>query len=176
MKALFISAAVAALTLFAACTSTEKADKAESTLAAKIENCTNTDSLKAYVDEAKAYIVKLQSEGKVDEAKKFLEKIEPVVKDKAPALAGTFAAVGTAIDKVTDNVEAKADSAKSAVADSIDSKINDVKNAAGDAADKGKEAVSNTAEKAKDAVGNAVDNTKESAADAVQQAADKLRK
>ncbi|MDE5687990.1 MAG: hypothetical protein K2I18_05100 [Paramuribaculum sp.] len=175
MKTLFISA-VAALALFTACTGTEKTDKAESTLATKIENCTNTDSLKAYVDEAKAYIVKLQSEGKVDEAKKFLEKIQPVVKDKAPALAGTFAAIGTTLDKVTDKAEAKADSAKAAVADSIDSKINDAKSAVSDVADKAKEVGSNTAEKVKDAVGNAVDNTKEAAADAAQKAADKLRK
>ncbi len=63
MKALFLSAAVAALATFAACSSSEKAEKTESSLASKIENCTNTDSLKAYVEDAKAYVAKLQSEG-----------------------------------------------------------------------------------------------------------------
>lgn len=176
MRTLLLSAAVAALTFFAACSTSEKADKAESKIAAKIENCTNTDSLKAYVEEAKAYIVKLQNEGKIDEAKKFLEKIEPVVKEKAPALVGTFTAVGTALDKVTDSVKESADSAKTAVTDSVTNALDNAKAAVSDAADKAKTEVTDAAEKTKTAVTDAAEKTKDAAADAARAAADKLKK
>ena len=89
MKKLILATVVAAgALLMASCTS--KAEKSEKDLAAKIENCTNTDSIKVYVDQAKAYAQKLVSEGKVDEAKKYLEQIEPVVKAKAPQFAGAL--------------------------------------------------------------------------------------
>ena len=87
MKKLILSVAVTAVALMVACTGKEQAKKEDGGIMAKIENCTNTDSLKAYVEQAKAYAQTLVSEGKVDQAKEFLAKIEPVVKQKAPALA-----------------------------------------------------------------------------------------
>ena len=117
MKKLILATVVAAgALLMASCTS--KAEKSEKDLAAKIENCTNTDSIKVYVDQAKAYAQKLVSEGKVDEAKKYLEQIEPVVKAKAPQFAGALSTAETALDKVkeaagnaAENVKAAGDSA-----------------------------------------------------------------
>ena len=170
MKALFLSAAVAALATFAACSSSEKAEKTESSLASKIENCTNTDSLKAYVEDAKAYVAKLQSEGKLDEAKAFLEKIQPVVQQKAPALAGAFTAVQTSLDKISGVAAEQADSAKQAVADSVAYKVENAKDAIGDAAQNAKDAVSEKAtevvDKSKEAVSNAAEKTKEATSDA----------
>ncbi|MDE7452734.1 MAG: hypothetical protein K2M52_05385 [Paramuribaculum sp.] len=168
MKALFISAAIAAVAIFSACTSSEKAQKEESTLASKIENCTNTDSLKAYVEQAKEYVVKLQSEGKIDEAKAFLEKIQPVVDQKAPALASTFATVKAAVENFSGNASEAADSVKSAVSDSITLKVESAKEAISDKA-------SESVEKAKDAAADAAQKAKDAAADAAQKAADKIK-
>ncbi|MCI9608056.1 MAG: hypothetical protein HFJ94_07785 [Muribaculaceae bacterium] len=186
MKALFISVAVAALAAFTACSSSEKADKQESTLASKIENCTNTDSLKAYVEDAKEYVAKLQSEGKVDEAKAFLDKIQPVVEQKAPALAGAFTAVQTSLDKISDSAAAQADSTKQAVTDSVNAKVEDAKDAVSDAVKNAKDAVSDKAsevadkskevvDKSKEAVTNAAEKTKDAASDAAKSAADKIK-
>ena len=170
MKALFVSAAVAALTLFGACSSADKADKAESTIASKIENCTNTDSLKAYVEEAKDYVVKLQQEGKLDEAKKFLDKIEPVVKEKAPALATAFTAVQGALDKVGDVASTNVDSLKTAAVDSVNSVVDAAKDSVASAANA---AVDAAKAKAADAANAAVEQGKAKAADAVNSAAAK---
>ena len=190
MKALFISAAIAAVATFSACSSSEKAKQEESTLASKIENCTNSDSLKAYVEEAKEYVVKLQSEGKLDEAKAFLDKIQPVVDQKAPALASTFATVKASIDKISDTATDKIDSTKTAVTDSVAAKVESAKEAvsekatesvekakaaAADATEKAKDAATDAAQKAKDAAADAAQKAKDAAADAAQKDADKIK-
>ena len=89
MKKLLLSIAVVAA-LCAATTSCGKSADSTASMKSKIENCTNTDSLRAYVEQAKAYADKLVAEGKVDEARKYLAELEPVVKSKAPALYLTF--------------------------------------------------------------------------------------
>ncbi|MDE6651995.1 MAG: hypothetical protein K2K08_06265 [Paramuribaculum sp.] len=179
MKALFISAAIATVATFSACSSSEKAQQEESALASKIENCTNTDSLKAYLEEAKEYVIKLQSEGKLDEAKAFLDKIQPVVDQKAPALASTFATVKESIDKLTDVASDKIDSTKTAVTDSVAAKVESAKAAVSDKAsetvEQAKDAAADATEKAKDAAADAAQKAKAAAADAAQKAADKIK-
>lgn len=157
-KLIFVALGAALLSLGACSTSAEKAEKNEKDLSAKIENCTNPDSLKVYVEQAKDYAQKLISEGKLDEAKKYLDQIEPVVKEKAPSLAGVFstikgavvqipAAAGNAADSIKAKAAAAGDSIKSAAA----AKVDDAKSAVKEAADKQKE-------KAADEAGKAIDN------------------
>ena len=85
MKKLVLIGTLAAV-LAAGSVSCSKKDSTTdvSVLTSKIENCTNTDSLRVYVGQAKAYAQKLVKEGKVEEAKEYLAKIEPVVKRKHP--------------------------------------------------------------------------------------------
>ena len=141
--------ALVVLVAAGAAVSCSKKDAAESADAvkSKIENCTNPDSLSLYVEQAKDYADKLVKEGKIDEAQKYLETIEPVVKEKAPALAGTFDAVNAALGKVKD--------------------------VAGDTVDSAKEAADNAADSLKNAADNAVEGAKDAAADAVNDAKDK---
>lgn len=179
MKKLILTVAVIAGAVMMACTGTAKEESPAAAITAKIQNCTNPDSLKAYVQEAKDYAATLVSEGKIEQAKEYMAKIEPVVKEKAPALASTLATVETALDKVSDTAAEKTDSVKSAVADSINGKVDAarqsvgdaIEGAAKDAADKAGE----VADKAGEAVSNAADKAKDAAADAAQSAADKLK-
>ncbi len=99
-KILLTCVALAALATVSCSHKESAADAAASTLTTKIQNCTNPDSMKAYVEEAKAYAARLVSEGKVDEARKYLEKVEPVVKKYAPSLAGVVTTAENAADKL----------------------------------------------------------------------------
>ena len=175
MRKLILSVAVATVALMVACTGKQQADKEDGGIMAKIENCTNTDSLKAYVDQAKAYAQTLVSEGKIEQAKEFLAKIEPVVKQKAPALATMLTSAESALDKVESAVGETADSTKQAVTDSVGNKIDAAKqtisNKASATVDKATDAVENAAGKASDAVGKAADKT----ADAVNKATDAVK-
>lgn len=167
-KILYAVALLAAVAGTSACGTKESTavKENESDLKSKIENCTNPDSLSVYVDQAKAYAQKLAQEGKVDEAKKYLDELTPVVKDHAPSLLGAFDAVKTAVSKLP---EAAADSAKcaaSAAADSLKCKGEALKDAA---ADKAGEAV----EGAKDAVSNAASAAADKANEAIKNALNK---
>ncbi|GFI12780.1 hypothetical protein IMSAGC008_00305 [Muribaculaceae bacterium] len=166
LATLFVASAVVA---FASTSCGTKSAQAESTsdLKTKIENCTNPDSLKVYVAEAQAYAQKLVKEGKVEEAKKYLEQIEPAVKSKIPALAGTFDAVNGALDKVEASASDKAEDAKDAASAAVDS--------VGSAASQAADAVSQKASEVKDAAAEKVQEAKEATADAAQKGADKVK-
>ena len=171
MKKIVLSIAVAAsVAMLASCggNTSEKAVEAnESALATKIQNCTNPDSLKVYVEEAKAYAQKLVDEGKVDEAKKYLSQIEPVVKEKAPALSGVLSTVDGALDKIGESTSAAADSVKNAAAEA--------KDAAADKVSETKEAVADKTQELKDKASEKADELKQKAADATDEAAGKLK-
>lgn len=165
MKKILLMVAAAAIAALGAC-SGNKESKAveadENTVITKIQNCANPDSLTVYVDQAKAYAQKLVDEGKIDEAKAYLDKITPVVKEKAPALLGTLETVKTAISKVPGQVADSVSSSANAVADSIASKgaeIKDAYNSVKDAGAKGvedaKQGLSKAKEDVKSAAGNA---------------------
>ena len=166
MKKLLLSIAVVAA-LCAATASCGKSADSTASMKSKIENCTNTDSLRAYVEQAKAYADKLVAEGKVDEARKYLAELEPVVKSKAPALSGALSTVESTLDKVKENASDKADEAKNSTAAAVDS----AKAAVGSAA----EAVKDKAADVASAVKEKTQDVKEGAADAAQKGADKVK-
>lgn len=150
-----------------ACSKKGDASSEASALATKIENCTNTDSLQLYVAQAKAYAEKLVREGKAEQAKEYLAKIEPVVKAKSPAAASALSAAGQIIDKAVDAVKDGASTATDAVKDAADAtadKANEVKDAAADKANEVKDAATEKAAEVKDA-----------AADKANQAADAVK-
>lgn len=169
MKKLILAAVVATGALFTMASCSSKTSSSENELVSKIENCTNSDSIKVYVEQAKAYAQKLVSEGKVEEAKKYLEKIEPVVKEKAPQLAGVLSSVESAMDKVKDITGNAADEVKAAGDSAV--------NAAGEAVDNAKEAAAAAVDNAKEAAAAKVDEAAQKASekvsDAAQKAADK---
>ncbi len=166
MKKLLLSIAVVAA-LCAATASCGKSADSTASMKSKIENCTNTDSLRAYVEQAKAYADKLVAEGKVDEARKYLAELEPVVKSKAPTLSGALSTVESTLDKVKENASDKADEAKNSAAAAVDS----AKSAVGSAA----EAVKDKAADVASAVKEKTQDVKEGAADAAQKGADKVK-
>ena len=166
MKKLLLSIAVVAA-LCAATASCGKSADSTASMKSKNENCTNTDSLRAYVEQAKAYADKLVAEGKVDEARKYLAELEPVVKSKAPALSGALSTVESTLDKVKENASDKADEAKNWTAAAVDS----AKSAVGSAA----EAVKDKAADVASAVKEKTQDVKEGAADAAQKGADKVK-
>lgn len=179
MKKFFYSLlAVAAISVVTVSCSGKK-DQASSVseMTSKIENCTNPDSLKAYVSEAEQYVQKLVAEGKVDKAKEYLDKIEPVVKEKAPALAATFDSVKSLVDKVPSSASEAADQAKEQANDAVDqakeqgaAAVDSAKSAISDAADatkaKAEAAVSDAADKVSDAAQNVADKATDAAKDA----------
>lgn len=168
MKKLFLAAVVTFGALAMASCSSKSASN-ENEIISKIENCTNTDSIKVYVEQAKDYAQKLVNEGKIDEAKKYLEKIEPVVKEKAPQLVGVLSSVEAAMDKVKDMTGNAADEVKAAGENAV--------NAAGEAVDNAKDAaaaaVDNAKEEAAAKATEAAQKASDKAADAAQKAADK---
>lgn len=179
MKKLVLIAALGAVLAVGSMSCSKKDASSQATaMTSKIENCTNPDSLQAYVAQAKAYAQKLVEEGKVEEAKEYLAKIEPVVNAKAPALAGTLTTVETALDKVTDVVGDKVEDAKgaaTAAVDSLGSAASSAADAVGAKAEEVKNAAADKAQAVKDAAADKVDKAKEATADAVQSGADKVK-
>lgn len=160
---IFASLAVAAVALTSCSSSASKAAKEEATdFKAKIENCNNPDSIGIYVEQAREYADKLVKEGKVEEAKKYLADIQPVVEKKAPSLSSAFASVKAAVDKIP----SAADSVKNDAADKA-------KEAGQAAVDSVKSAASNAAQTVSDKAGEAVDKTKDAASKAADKVADK---
>jgi len=166
MKKLLLTVAIAATIVSASCSDTgRKSGDSTGDFKAKIENCTNQDSIKAYVNDAKAYIQKLVDEGKIDEAKKYITELEPVIKKKAPALAGTFEAAKKAVGKIDSDTSKAVDDAKEALSnagDSIADAASTVKDAVADKAVDVKDAVvkkaTDISDAAKDKVNNMMNN------------------
>lgn len=171
MKKMYLAVALVATMVFASCSSTQKAKDEGADLKAKIENCSNPDSLKVYVEQAKAYADKLVSEGKDKEAEAYLQEVAPVVAAKDPSATS-----------VLDKIKAEADSmvggasdAVKAAGDSVASAANAVGDAVSDKVDAAKDAASQAADDAKAKAAKAADDAKTKAADAAQQAADKVK-
>ena len=176
MKKLFLSFAVIATLAVASCgTSDKKAEDEGAALKAKIENCSDPDSLKIYVQQASEYANKLVEKGDDSAAKAYLEEITPAVTAKDPSVASLFQALK---DKANGVVEAATDAAGAAT-DSVNAAVEGVKDAANDAVEGAKEAAAATVDNAKQAASDAVEkaksDAKQKAADAVQAGADKLK-
>lgn len=173
MKKLFLSIAILGAMCMASCSAEKKAEDKGEALKAKIENCTNPDSLKVYVQEAKDYAAQLIKDGKDADAETFLKEVTPAVQAKDAAAAATFTGLGLEA-KADSAMEAAKDAAKSAV-DSTKSAVNSVKDAAAAKVDEAKSAAAEKVNEAKDATKNAVDAAKAKAADAAQAGADKVK-
>ena len=162
MKKLLLSIALVGVAVMVSCSTEKKAEDKGAELKAKIENCTNPDSLKVYVEQAKDYAEKLIKDGKDDAAQAFLNEVTPAVKDKDPMAAVAF----TGLD-----LEAKADSAFEAAKESAKNLADSTSKAVSDKVD----AASKAASDAKDKASDAVDAAKAKAADAAQAGADKVK-
>lgn len=161
-----------------ACSKKGDASSEASAMATKIENCTNTDSLQLYVAQAKAYAEKLVREGKAEQAKEYLAKIEPVVKAKSPAAASALSAAGQIIDKAVESVKDGASTATDAVQDAANKtgdKINEAADAVSDKANEVKDAAADKANEVKDAATEKAAEVKDAAADKANQAADAVK-
>lgn len=174
MKKMFVTMAIAAMALvgITSCgkTAGEKAAEDEgAALKAKIENCTNPDSLKIYVEQAQAYAQKLEAEGKGGDAEAYLNEVAPVIEKKDTTVASYFRQLTTkAKDEVKEAKEA-ADSVANAAKDSVASK--------GAAAVQGvKDAASNAGAAVKKAGSDAVQGAKDAASNAAQKGADEVNK
>lgn len=141
---------------------------------AKIENCTNADSLKLYVEQAQAYAAKLEAEGKGAEAASYLDEVTPVVEKKDPSVAGYFkelkdkaaaevkeageavdSVAGAAADKgkeLADSVNSKGAAAVNAVTEKGAAAVDAAKSKGAEAVQQGKEKVSDAAQKGADKV------------------------
>lgn len=179
---LAVSVLVAALTW--ACSGNQQEAKAENDFKAKIENCTNPDSLAVYIQQASEYAQKLAAEGKTEEAQKFIDELAPVVAAQDSTLGGQWMTVVETVEVFTENA---VDTAKAVAAEAVDSAKTVVSNAkdsvaakAGNVVDKVKEGVSNAAEKATDKVEETakkgVDAVKQAGSDVAKKAADEASK
>lgn len=173
MKKLFLSIAIVGAVCMASCSAGKKAEDKGEALKAKIENCTNPDSLKVYVQQAKEYADQLVKEGKDGAAEAFLNEVTPAVQAKDATAAAAF--TGLSLEAKADSaLEAAKDAAKNAV-DSTKSAVNSVKDAAAAKVDQAKDAAAEKVNEAKEAGKNAVDAAKAKAADAAQAGADKVK-
>lgn len=176
MKNLFLTAAALCVLLLSSCSkSAEKATEATNDFKSKIENCTNPDSIAKYVDQAKAYAQKLVDEGKIDQAKEVLEKLQPVVEEKAPALAGTFSSVKGLLDKIPGATESAVDNAKESATALGDSVASDVKNTTDAAKQSAADAIDNAKQAVSDKTNEVVDATKKAVSDKASEATDAVK-
>jgi hypothetical protein len=187
MKKLFLSVAIVATMMLTACSSSEKAatDKGAE-LKAKIENCSNPDSLKVYIQQAQEYVAQLAKEGNDSAANAYLQEITPAIVAKDPTAVSLLTKIKNDAKAVateaTDSAKAVADSATADVVKAIEG----AKVAGVDAAANAKAAVENAKESAKataneakaaanETANKAVDNAKNAASNAIQSAADKAK-
>lgn len=181
MKKIFLAVAVVAATMVASCSGNK--DKAENaandtievvedelveideidevdgnSVADNLKSATNADSIASYVQKAKAYAQKLINEGKIDEAKAYLAKIEPMVKEKAPQLASTLDAVKAGLDKAPAVAKDAADKAVDNAKDKANAAVDAAKKDAKDKVDAAKQNAKDKADAAKKDARDAVNN------------------
>ena len=159
MKKLIFTVAVLAAMVTVACSTEKRAEDEGAALKAKIENCTNPDSMKIYVKQAQEYADKLVKEGKDDAANAFMDEVVPAVQAK----------------EAVDSLAAAAKDKAQEVSDSVSAKVSDAKDAVKDAAAAAKDKTAEAAGAVKDKAANAAAAAKEKTANAVKEGADKLK-
>lgn len=190
MKKLFLSVAVATVVLagLSSCGSkavTEGKDEGAD-IKAKIENCTNPDSIRIYAQQAQEYAAKLEAEGRGEEAKAYLDEVIPAVQQKDSTALDVFdllkqkaiQEVDTAKAKAAEVKEGAVNAANSAVESgkqAVSNAVQDGKNKVDNAVNEGKSKVNNAVQDGKNKVDNAVNNGKEAVGNAAQSAADKVK-
>lgn len=161
MKKLILSFAVLATLVATSCgTSPKKAEDEGAAIKAKIENCTNSDSLKIYVQQAKDYAAKLVKDGDDSAAKAYLNEVAPAVQAKDPSASDIFSGLKAEADSALTTAKNAVDSAASKTGDAVKGAVDATK-------DKAAEVGSAVSDKASD--------VKQKAADAVQSGADKVK-
>ena len=152
MKKLILSFAVlAAMAAATSCASSEKkAEDEGAAIKAKIENCSDPDSLRIYVKQAQDYADKLVKSGDEKAAEAYLSEVAPVVQAKYSSAAGLFDRLKAEADSTLDTA---VDATKTA-ADSVASK--DVKDKTVDVAKDVKDKTVDVANDAKDKVKGAL--------------------
>ena len=181
MKLIITSVATAALALtIVSCSTQERAQHSEMSLASKIENASNPDSVKAYVNSAKEHIDKLIADGDLVAAKAYLDSIQPVVEKKDPAMVHIFTPTKAemAAEDAAEAMREGADTVASKASDLLDKTTEAAKATAKNAADKGAEIVDKTKEKGADIVDKAKDKGQdltEKAKDAVKKAKEEAK-
>lgn len=177
MKKVLLAVAVVLAITAAACSGTTAQTKEnEKSLKTKIETCTNPDSLQMYVNQAKCYADSLAAAGKTEEAKKYLEDLEPAVAKADPSLKEQFKSTWESIEATT---KAAADSVKNKVSESVDSLGNAAGNAKDKLVEKSGEVKDKVADKANETYNkgkDAVNEVAKSVGDAAQKTLDKLKK
>ncbi len=166
MKKLLLSIALIGTVIMVSCSSEKKAENEGAALKAKIENCTNSDSLRIYVQQAKDYAEKLIKEGKDSAAEKFINEVTPAIKAKDPMAGAAMTGM---------SIEAKADSAFKATKESAKNLADSTSKAVSEKDADVKDAVGKAADNAKEKASDAVDAAKQKTADAAQKGADKVK-
>lgn len=168
----------------------KKAEDEGAALKAKIENCTDPDSIKIYADQARIYAEKLEADGKGEEAKTYLNEVIPVIQGKDSTAVTVFdqlksdalkevAAAKMGVTSVVDSIENAAANAVDSVKNAAGNAVDAAKGAAADAVNSAKDKANAAVNDAKDKAGAAVDNAKDKAKEAVnnakQEAANKAK-
>lgn len=156
-------------------TTEKEAQDEGAAIKAKIENCSNPDSLKIYVQQAQEYAAKLVKEGNDTAAQAYLNEVAPVVREKDPTVATVFDTIEAKADSTVANAIEKADSLKDAASDAAKAKVEEGKEKASQAVDAAKEKAAAAADDAKAKAAAAADKAKEKTAEAAQSAADKVK-
>ena len=191
MKKVFLSLAVAlmaagALSSCGSKAADQGADEGEA-LKVKIENCSDPDSLKIYVEQAQEYAQKLEAEGKGEEAEAYLNKLLPAVQAKDPSVASYFeelkskakeevSEVKEGVDSLANSAVDEAKKAGEDVKEAGEKAVNNAKEAGANAVNAAKEKGAEAVDAAKNAGANAVEKGKEKASEAVQKGADNVKK
>lgn len=172
MKKLILSFAVLATLAATSCgTSVKKAEDEGAVIKAKIENCTNPDSLKIYVQQAKDYAAKLVKDGDDSAAKAYLSEVAPVVQAKDPSAAGVFLGLKAEADSALTTAKNAVDSAATKTGEAVKGAVDATKDKAAEVGN----AVSDKASEVGNAVADKASDVKQKTADAVQAGADKVK-
>ena len=173
MKKLILSFAVLATLAATSCgTSVKKAEDEGAVIKAKIENCTNPDSLKIYVQQAKDYAAKLVKDGDDSAAKAYLSEVAPVVQAKDPSAAGVFSGLKAEADSALTTAKNAVDSAATKTGEAVKGAVDATKDKAAEVGN----AVSDKASEVGNAVADKASDVKQKTADAVQAGADKVKR
>lgn len=183
MKKIILSLGVLAMVALSSCQpSAQKAEDEGALIKSRIENCTDPDSLKIYVQQARDYAQKLEQEGDDTAAKAYLDEIIPAVQVKDPSTVSIFSGLRNVADSVVNTVHSGATMAADSLKSGAEKAVDGVKDAASAAVESGKEAVEAGKDKAaevardtKDKAEAAKADAKKKAGDAVQKGADKLK-
>lgn len=133
-----------------------------SALKAKIENCTNSDSLKVYARQARAYADRLVRDGRKDVADTYMRDVKALVKSKDASISCT-----TKCCNADDKAKVAEDSVKK-----VAEKVGD---AAVKVKDKTVDGVKKAGKKTVNAVSDAVDKAGSAIDKAATKSADKIR-